>query len=572
MIQHSGVAVSSGVAIGKAYVYQKRTCAAEHSTIDPAEAAAQAALYEAASQKACEELQAMEGGSQEQMEILQTHISFLLDEELKEEIRTEIVQNHKCAQWAVETVYGQTMELLAATDDPVFRERVADITDVRDQLIKILQNAHDSGLEGISEPVILVAKELLPSDTIAMNPDKILGIVTERGGVTAHMAVIARSLAIPAVAGIAHADAAIASGEMLVVDGQKGLVCSRPEPAVLEEYEKIAKKYSQQRQIEQNYLSKPACTSDGVQIETKVNLGSADERELAAAAWGDGVGLFRSEFLYMNSDHLPTEEEQFTAYKTALEALAPRPVTLRTMDIGADKQLPYLPLPHEENPALGTRALRLCFARPEVFRTQLRAACRAAVYGNLQIMFPMVSGVSDVIRAKKILAEVQQELAHEGVPFRLDFPVGVMVEVPSLALLAHQIAGQVDFASIGTNDLVQYLLAADRDNPDMAAYYQSFHPAVFRAIQMIIEGFSAQGKPVSVCGELGSDPRSVPVLLGLGLRTLSVSPARLGEIKYRIAGMSMVQMEQIARDVLAMGSQEEVAAYLEEHLKPAEVN
>lgn len=572
MIQHSGVAVSPGIAIGKAYVYKKHTCTAEHNTIAPADAAAQTALYEAALQKACEELQAMEGATTEQTEIIQTHISFLMDEELNEEIRIEIAQNHKCAQWAVETVYGQTLELLEAADDPVFKERIADIIDVRDQLIKNLQNTHDAGLEGISEPVILVARELLPSDTIAMDPAKILGIVTERGGVTAHMAVIARSLAIPAVAGIAHADDAIASGEAMVVDGQKGLVYSRPEPAILEEYEKRARKYHQQRRIEQEYLPKPACTSDGIQIQTKVNLGSADGRELAAAACADGVGLFRSEFLYMNSDHLPTEAEQFTAYKTALEALAPRPVTLRTMDIGADKQLPYWSLPHEENPALGTRALRLCFAKPEVFRTQLRAACRAAVYGNLQIMFPMVAGVSDVIRAKKILAEVKQELSDEGIPFRSDFPVGVMVEVPSLALMARQIAEQVDFASIGTNDLVQYLLAADRDNSDMASYYQSFHPAVFRAIQMIIEGFSAHGKPVSVCGELGSDPRSVPILLGLGLRMLSVSPARLGEIKYRVAGMKMAQMEQIARDVLAMGSQEEVVSYLEKHLYPADVN
>ena len=572
MIQHIGVPVSPGFAIGKAYIYRKRACAVEHVTIDGADAAHQMELYEAASRKAREALQSMEGGTQEQEEILQTHISFLMDEEMVEEIRTEITQNHKCAQWAVESVYGQVIDMLDASPDPVFKERIADFTDVRDQLLKELRGEDGTGLEDISEPVILVAKELLPSDTIAMDPATILGIVTERGGVTAHMAVIARSLGIPAVAGIPGIDGAVASGTELVVDGQTGIVYSQPEQEVLDKYQEKVHKYHLQRQIEKEYLTKPACTSDGVRIETKVNLGSADERELAAAACSDGVGLFRSEFLYMNSDHLPTEEEQFAAYKAALEALAPRPVTLRTMDIGADKQLPYLPLSHEENPALGMRALRLCFAKPDVFRTQLRAACRAAVYGNLQVMFPMVSSVTDVIRARKILAEVAKELADEGIPFRADFPVGVMVEVPSLALMAHQIAVQVDFASIGTNDLVQYLLAADRDNPDMAAYYQSYHPAVFRAIRMIIEGFSAQGKPVSVCGELGSDPRSVPILLGLGLRTLSVSPARLGEIKYRIAGMTMEQMEQMAQAVLAMDSQEEVAAYLEKHLHQADAD
>lgn len=570
MIQHSGVAVSPGIARGKAYVYKKHTSTAEHITIGAADVAAQIALYEQASQKAREELQAMEGGTQEQEEILRTHISFLMDEDMIEEIRTEITQNHKCAQWAVETVYGQVIDMLDASPDPVFKERIADFADVRDQLLKELRGERSTGLEALSEPVILVAKELLPSDTISMDPAKILGIVTERGGVTAHMAVIARSLAIPAVAGISGVDEAITSGTELIVDGQTGTVYSQPDPAILEEYRKKAQAFDRQRQIEKEYLPKPACTADGVRIETKVNLGSADEWELAAAACSDGVGLFRSEFLYMNNDHLPTEEEQFTAYKAALEALAPRPVTLRTMDIGADKQLPYLPLPHEENPALGMRALRLCFAKPDVFRTQLRAACRAAVYGNLQVMFPMVSSVTDVIRAKQLLAEVAKELADEGIPFRADFPVGVMVEVPSLALMASQIAKQAAFASIGTNDLVQYLLAADRDNPDMAAYYQSFHPAVFQAIRMIIEGFSAQGKPVSVCGELGSDPRSVPILLGLGLRTLSISPARLGEIKYRIAGMTMAQMEQMAQDILAMGSQEEVVAYLEKQPHQAE--
>lgn len=572
MIQHNGVAVSPGIAIGTAYVYKKHTCIADHITVGDAETAHQMALYEAASRKVQSELQHLEGETDEQAEILQTHISFLTDEELAEEIRTEILKNSKCAQWAVESVYGQVIETLEASSDPVFKERIADITDVRNQLLMELRGESSTGLEALSRPVILVAEELLPSDTIAMDPSKILGIVTERGGVTAHMAVIAKSMAIPAVAGIPRIADAVAPGTELVLDGQTGIVYSEPDPAILDEYEKKIQKYSRKRQIEKEYLAKPACTSDGVRIETKVNLGSTDERELAAAAYSDGVGLFRSEFLYMNTDHLPTEEEQFTAYKAALEALAPRPVTLRTMDIGADKQLPYLSLPHEENPALGMRALRLCFEKREVFRTQLRAACRAAVYGNLQVMFPMVSSVTDVIRARQVLAEVARELSDEGLPFRADFPVGVMVEVPSLALMAHQIAGQVDFASIGTNDLIQYLLAADRDNPEMAAYYQSFHPAVFRAIHMIIGGFSAQGKPVSVCGELGSDPQSVPILLGLGLRTLSVSPARLGEIKYRIAGMGMAQMEQMAQAVLAMSSQEEVTAYLEQNLSPSDTD
>ena len=570
MTQYSGVGVSPGVAIGKAYVYEKRACGAEHVSIGPAEVAAQTALYEQAVERAREGLQALQGGTEEQTAILQTHLSFLADEELTEEVQMAIAQEHKCAQWAVETVYGQVIEMLEAASDPVFQERVADITDVRDRLLKELRGDSGAGLERIEEPVVLVARELLPSDTINMDAGKILGIVTERGGVTAHMAVIARSLAIPAVAGIPDAADVISSGMELVVDGQAGAVYSQPDPQTLAAYREKAERARQLRETERAYLERPTCTADGVRIETKVNLGSADERELAAAACSDGVGLFRSEFLYMNADHLPTEEEQFAAYKAALEALAPRPVTLRTMDIGADKQLPYLTLPHEENPALGMRALRLCFAKPDVFRTQLRAACRAAAYGNLQVMFPMVSSVSDVVRAKELLAEVAEELAAEGVPFRADFPVGVMVEVPALALIAPEIAGQTAFASIGTNDLVQYLVAADRDNSAMSAYYQSFHPAVFRTIQLIVKAFSDQGKPVSVCGEMGGDPRSVPVLLGLGVRTLSISPARLGEIKRQLAGLRMKDMERMAREVLAMSSQEEVLAYLEKQLGSAD--
>ena len=485
----------------------------------------------------------------EKAAIFSAQMEILCDEVMDEEIRDGIQYDTWMPDWAVETVYSRYERRLQKAGDPLIRERAADLKDVKNRLLRIWCGVPQQSLAQLEKPVIIAAHDLLPSDTAVMERDHVLGIVTESGGTTSHSAIIARSYGIPAVLGIPNLLPRLTNGEKVILDAVDGVLITRPDGKQEKEMRIKQKEYEIHAARIQKYLHRDPLTADGERIEIGLNIGSARPEDLEGSSVTDFVGLFRTEFLYMDNDHLPTEEEQIIQYQKALLEYAPRPVVLRTLDIGGDKTLPYFPLPQEQNPFLGKRALRLCFDSPELFRTQLRAALRASVAGQLWIMLPMVSSIEEIKRAKALLEQAKQELRQEKLPFDEGVKLGIMIEIPAVAVIADLIAPEVDFASIGTNDLCQYLMAVDRMNPEVTSYYQSYHPALFRLIGYVVERFKQAGKPICICGELGGDPLAAPVLVGLGIRKLSMSLSSVAAVKRALAGFTVKQMEEMARAV-----------------------
>lgn len=547
-----GNGVSKGVAIGEIFLYQPfipQTTEAHYSG-DPKQYLEQ---YEALCLQARVELQAirerMMQTDAEKAAIFSAQMEILCDEVMDEEIRDGIQYDTWMPDWAVETVYSRYERRLQKAGDPLIRERAADLKDVKNRLLRIWCGVPQQSLAQLEKPVIIAAHDLLPSDTAVMERDHVLGIVTESGGTTSHSAIIARSYGIPAVLGIPNLLPRLTNGEKVILDAVDGVLITRPDGKQEKEMRIKQKEYEIHAARIQKYLHRDPLTADGERIEIGLNIGFARPEDLEGSSVTDFVGLFRTEFLYMDNDHLPTEEEQIIQYQKALLEYAPRPVVLRTLDIGGDKTLPYFPLPQEQNPFLGKRALRLCFDSPELFRTQLRAALRASVAGQLWIMLPMVSSIEEIKRAKALLEQAKQELRQEKLPFDEGVKLGIMIEIPAVAVIADLIAPEVDFASIGTNDLCQYLMAVDRMNPEVTSYYQSYHPALFRLIGYVVERFKQAGKPICICGELGGDPLAAPVLVGLGIRKLSMSLSSVAAVKRALAGFTVKQMEEMARAV-----------------------
>ena len=547
-----GNGVSKGVAIGEIFLYQPfiPQTTEVHYSGDPKQYLEQ---YEALCLQARAELQAirerMMQTDAEKAAIFSAQMEILCDEVMDEEIRDGIQYDTWMPDWAVETVYSRYERRLQKAGDPLIRERAADLKDVKNRLLRIWCGVPQQSLAQLEKPVIIAAHDLLPSDTAVMERDHVLGIVTESGGTTSHSAIIARSYGIPAVLGIPNLLPRLTNGEKVILDAVDGVLITRPDGKQEKEMRTKQKEYEIQAARIQKYLHRDPLTADGERIEIGLNIGSARPEDLEGSSVTDFVGLFRTEFLYMDNDHLPTEEEQIIQYQKALLEYAPRPVVLRTLDIGGDKTLPYFPLPQEQNPFLGKRALRLCFDSPELFRTQLRAALRASVAGQLWIMLPMVSSIEEIKRAKALLEQAKQELRQEKLPFDEGVKLGIMIEIPAVAVIADLIAPEVDFASIGTNDLCQYLMAVDRMNPEVTSYYQSYHPALFRLIGYVVERFKQAGKPICICGELGGDPLAAPVLVGLGMRKLSMSLSSVAAVNRALAGFTVKQMEEMARAV-----------------------
>ncbi|MDR3552590.1 MAG: phosphoenolpyruvate--protein phosphotransferase, partial [Clostridia bacterium] len=447
--------------------------------------------------------------------------------------------------------------------DPLIRERADDLSDVRTRLLRLWFGVGQKGsLAALDRPVIVAAHDLMPSDTATMARDKVLAIITESGGETSHSAILARSYGIPAILGVEGILSVVHDGETVIADAIAGEVITQPAAQELAKYEKKRTQYLIRAAEIKTYLSAKPVTLDGTHIDIELNIGSAQPRELAGTEFTDGVGLFRTEFLYMGCTALPDEEDQFIAYKAVLQACGKKPVIIRTLDAGGDKQPECLRLLKEDNPFLGLRALRLCFDMMPVFKTQLRALLRASVYGNLWIMFPMVGSLGDIRFAKKIIGEVKMELAAQSIDYDPDIKIGIMVEIPSIAVMADIAAEEVDFASIGTNDLCQYLTAVDRLNPKVAKYYQSYHPAMFRLIGSVTEAFKKQGKPVSVCGEMGGDPIAASILIGLGIRKLSMNLSSVASVKKLITGLNIQKSERMAKTVLGLSTAAQVESFL----------
>ncbi|WP_025543688.1 phosphoenolpyruvate--protein phosphotransferase [Dysosmobacter welbionis] len=568
-MRYTGTAVSAGVVIGKVYLYERFV--SDVSKCPMGTPAEEAAHYLAARDAAQGELETLcqhftELGDNEKASIFSAHLEILSDETMDEEIQAGISGGESSGPWVIRSVYEQYASMFEQLADPIIRERAVDLRDVCARLLRCWEGLPEQNLSALPEPVIIITHDLVPSDTATLDRNNVLGIVTEIGGSTSHSAIIARSYEIPAVLGVSGIVSQLEDRQEVILDAVDGAILTGFDEEVRSAYEAKRREILRRQAHTKLYIDREPITPDGVRIAVELNIASAEPQNLEYAKYTDGVGLFRSEFLYMGRSALPTEEEQFQAYRKVLMTYGSRPVILRTLDIGGDKPLDCLDIPKEDNPFLGNRALRLCFQHPDMFRTQLRASLRASVYGNLWLMFPMVASMDDIRRAKSCLESAKAELTAEGIPFSPDLKVGIMVEIPAIAFLADQAAREVDFASIGTNDLTQYLTAVDRGNPEVRAYYQTYHPSLFRLIGYVVRSFAAQGKPVGVCGEMGGDPLAAAVLIGLGMRQLSMGAASVASIKQMILSTSCETAKALAETVCGLSTADEVRKYLKEHI------
>lgn len=566
-MKFKGLSISSGAALAPAYLYKPVIINVPSERVTPEQVSAELDRYADGRAAAAKQLAAIHEqllpDSPDKAAIFQAHLEILNDVAMIEEIQDMIEQTYTNAADAVNTVYSLYADMIGGLDDPLMRERAADLMDVRTRLLCCLLNIQRATLAEIVQPSVVVAHELMPSDTATMDVTKVCAIVTEEGGATSHSAILARSLGIPAVSGMTDILTKVTNGQMLAVNAMDGTVESDPDEEALAHFQEVLKEFQQEQELVKTFLHQEPVMSNGEYVQVCLNIGSDTDQALDLASAADGVGLFRSEFLYMQSSKLPDEEAQTRAYSRVAKLFGERQVIIRTMDIGGDKQIPCLPMEHEANPFLGYRALRLCFDKDDMFQTQLRAILRAAVHGNLAVMFPMVGGMKDLRRAKEALQRAKASLTADGIPFRGDIPVGIMIEIPSVALMAREVAQEVDFASIGTNDLCQYLLAADRMSPQVASYYLPFHPALFRLIGHVQKCFGDANKPLSVCGEMGGDPAAVLGLMSLGMRKFSMNPAAVAPIKRLVRSVQPSQLEEAD----AIVSQRTTAETLEADLR-----
>jgi phosphotransferase system enzyme I (PtsI) len=448
--------------------------------------------------------------------------------------------------------------MFEAMDNEYMKERAADIRDVTARILSHLLGVAIANLSLISEEVIIVAKDLTPSDTAQLNRQYVKGFTTDIGGRTSHSAIMARSMEIPAVVGTKTATVDIENGAIVIIDGLDGKVIVNPDSDVIKEYEEKKAAYEVQKAEWAKLLNEQTVSADGHHVELVANIGTPEDVKGVLENGGEGVGLYRTEFLYMGRDHMPTEEEQFEAYKTVLERMGEKPVVVRTLDIGGDKELSYLDLPKEMNPFLGFRAIRLCLEMQDMFRIQLRALLRASIYGNLKIMFPMIATLDEFRQAKSILIEEKEILQANGIAVSENIEVGIMVEIPSTAVMADQFAKEVDFFSVGTNDLIQYTMAADRMNERVSYLYQPYSPAILRLVKMVIDAAHKEGIWAGMCGEMAGDETAIPLLIGLGLDEFSMSATSILKARSQILRLSKKEMEDLAEKALQMSTTSEV--------------
>ena len=560
-----GIAGSKGIVSGRVYIYQQSieidsTNIRDDQIPDELDKVDKAAEQTRHQIHRIKEI-ALRDFGEDKAAIFDAHLMILEDPMLVPEIKETIKNDRVQAGYAVKKSTGKLVEMFSDIEDEYLKERIADIKDVGNRLIRNILGAADEGLEAIGRDVLVVAHDLTPSDTATMDKKHIKGFATEIGGKTSHTAIMARSLGIPAVLGLGDIMKKIKNDDYIILDGIEGVVIVNPDKGQIEEYERKARKHKEDMDSLKAIAELPAVTTDGRSIEISANIGSPEDVQSAISYGADGVGLYRTEFLYMNRESLPSEDEQFEAYKTVAERFKDKPIIIRTLDIGGDKKLPYLELPDEMNPFLGWRAIRICLERKDLFKTQLRAILRAGAYGNVLMMYPMISAVDEVIEANKVLDEAKSELKAEGIAFNESIKTGVMIEIPSAALTADIIIKEVDFFSIGTNDLCQYTLAVDRMNEKISKLYQPFHPGILRLIKTVIDASHKEGKFTGMCGELAGDPAAAVILLGLGLDEFSMSASSMPQIKKIIRSVSYEKAKAYAQNALNMRYSSEIHEY-----------
>jgi phosphotransferase system enzyme I (PtsI) len=571
-----GIGTSKGIGIGYALIIDSCETVVEEREVTDTKAEVQrfyAARDEFISdtKQMIEDLQQHLGEKDKTALILQNQIYLINDAEMENGVKTLIENEKLCAEVAVKQTCALFAGIFAGTDSEAVNQRVADIEDLCRRIIDILMGVKKVDLSHLPENTVIIAKELQPSVTAAMDIKHVVGIVSERGGETSHAAILARALEIPAVLSIKDAVLNIKNGDSIIVDGEYGEIFINPIPKTVEIYKKKQKRFLEREQELRQYMDKDSVTKDGYRVCVAANIGSAEDADRAMKAGAEGVGLFRTEFLFMNGTSMPTEEEQFGVYKKAAVICKDRTLTIRTLDIGGDKDIPYMGLTKENNPFLGYRAIRFCLGRVDVFTIQLRAILRASAYGRIRIMIPLVTGVNELRSVREILNRIMKDFDRKEIKYDKDIQLGVMMETPAACIMADVLAKEADFFSIGTNDLTQYTIAVDRGNENVAYLYSAFHPAVLRLIKNVIECAKRENIEVCMCGEAASEPALIPLLLTFGLDEFSVTGAKVLETRKNIASWTMKEAAALTDTVMSMNTEKEIETYLKDYIMCTEL-
>ena len=572
-----GIAGSKGIAIGKVLIYEKDKILISNNLINEDQVDSeldrlQKAIADSKRQISAIKEKASKEMGEDKAQIFEAHLMILEDPVILDEIKKLISQSKNNAVYAVNKIIDKYASIFAELEDAYLRERGADIKDVGNRLLSNLTGCENNPFNNLEEEVIIAAHDLTPSDTAQLSKNYILGFATEVGGKTSHTAILANTLGICAVLGVENLTRIVKTGDYLILDGFEGKIIVNPSNKQIEEY------LNQKQEFDafKNNLSKltklPAVTTDGKRIEIAGNIGKPEDIAAVIKNGGEGVGLFRTEFLYINRDEQPSEEEQFQEYKKVAESVNGKPVIIRTLDIGGDKQVECLRIQEEQNPFLGYRAIRLCLDQRDIFKAQLRAILRASIYGQVLIMFPMIADVMEVRAAKDVLEEVKSELKGRNIQFDENIKVGIMIEIPSAAITADIIAPEVDFFSIGTNDLCQYTLAVDRTNEKLSYLYQPFHPSILRLIKHVINSSHEQGKFTGMCGEMAGDSLAALLLVGMGIDELSMNSSSIPHVKNIIRNISYEQAAEITSQALKLSSSDEIINFLKENINELKIN
>ena len=562
-----GIAVSPGISVARALVIDAEDYRIPRRSINPSQRMGEIQRVRNAFTGAIEELTQLEA-AQDQAEsgkikdIFAVHLRFLRDRTLKKKINDLVQAELVTAEYGVSSTLRRIASHFTNVKDAYISERAADIYDIERRLLKQLLGKRREDVGHLTEEVVIVARELSPTQTAGFNKEFVKGFATDTGGRTSHTAIVARSLGIPAVVAVEELSESVSGGDNVIIDGNRGIVIVNPDRQTIEEYEQYSREFIELEHKLDAIIEKPSVTRDGVKITILGNIEFPDEAELVLQKGGEGIGLYRTEFLYLNRKTEPTEDEHYQAYAETLGVFRDRPVIIRTVDLGADKYTQSKRFAREPNPFLGLRSIRFCLQNLMMFKTQFRAILRASVLGDVKIMFPLITNLQELMQAKMILRDVMEDLGDESIPYNKDIQVGIMIETPSAALTAYSLARDVDFFSIGTNDLTQYTLAVDRGNELVSTLYSSADPAVLRLIRTVIQDAHKAQIDISVCGEMASEPEYIMLLLGIGVRTISIAPPMMPEIKQIIRSVTLQDCNNLARKILGMNSERQISSYL----------
>ena len=567
---YKGTGASAGIGIGRAVIVEEKELVIKRETVtDPA---AEIQRFKGALEVSMKQTEALAEDlgkrvGEKEAEILKGHIMLLSDPMLVGEIETNIQNECMNAEYAIESVCTMYADMFASMGDELMQQRATDMRDIKTRMQKVLLGVASVDIAALPAGSVIVAKDLTPSMTAGINPANVTGIITELGGRTSHSAILARALEIPAVVALGGILEQVKDGDMAVLDGTEGTVLINPDDAVLAEYQNKRDAFLKEKKDLEQYIGKPSVTKDGVSVELVGNIGKPEDVDKVLQYDGEGVGLFRTEFLFMDRDSMPTEEEQFEAYRKVAVALDGKPVIIRTLDIGGDKEIPYMGLEKDENPFLGYRAVRFCLDRKDdVYRPQLRALLRASAYGNIKIMVPLVTCIEEYRQVKALVHEIMAELDREGIAYNKNIQLGIMVETAAASLIADIFAKEVDFFSIGTNDLTQYTMSVDRGNDKISYLYSTFNPAVLRSIKRIITCAREAGIMVGMCGEAASDPMMIPLLLAFGLNEFSMSPSAILRARKMVTQYDTRELQAVADKAMSFATTAEVENYMREFI------